>query len=345
VALNISVDSFAALKPINDSREMPNLLYTVATGKNGNLTKANDAEKGGDFFCPVCKTELILKKSGRTGKGTRRPHFAHRALTPNCTPETALHYSFKTLLAEKLQRNITSHIPLPIAWLCQYCYTEHSGNLLKKIKSVRVEHDMTVCQPDIALFDNEDNVFAVVEVVVTHKPEKSVVAYYDEENIILIQINLKSDQDIDELENKIAKPDLVTTCLNPKCKVCRHFQDKTTMMIVDGPCWKCRSTMKTAIVVAGNWRSGSHVGPEEFTKQELDFARNKGVILKTRYNKFSRTRSLANTCGNCGTFAEDYRYSFVTMCFDTNYRSTNFEIGHYCSHCAEVLNSVISEQC
>ena len=29
---------------------MTNILYTVATDKNGQLIKANDAEKGNDFF-------------------------------------------------------------------------------------------------------------------------------------------------------------------------------------------------------------------------------------------------------------------------------------------------------
>src|SRR6266404_4070884 len=140
---------------------MLNLLYTVANDRNGNLIKANDAEKGDDFVCPVCKSELILRKSGKTGKGTKRPHFAHRALTPNCTPETALHYSFKTLLAEKLRQHIESETSLAISWRCQYCYAEHLGNLLKKITSIKVEHNMTVCQPDIALFDNNDKVFAV----------------------------------------------------------------------------------------------------------------------------------------------------------------------------------------
>lgn len=75
---------------------MTNILYTVAIDNDGNLIKANDAEKGNVFFCPVCKTDLILRKSGKTGKGTKRPHFSHRKLIPNCTPETALHYSYKS---------------------------------------------------------------------------------------------------------------------------------------------------------------------------------------------------------------------------------------------------------
>jgi len=52
-------------------------LFTFATANNGNLLKANEAVKQNTFFCPVCKTELILHKSGKTGKGLRCPHFTH----------------------------------------------------------------------------------------------------------------------------------------------------------------------------------------------------------------------------------------------------------------------------
>jgi hypothetical protein len=148
---------------------MTNILYTVAIDNDGNLIKANDAEKDNDFFCPVCKTDLILRKSGKTGKGTKRPHFSHRKLTPNCIPETALHCSYKNLPAKKIEHYLNSKIPLTISWHCNFCGENHSGNLLKKIKAVNVEQNLIVCQPDIALIDNSEKVFAVIEIVVTHK--------------------------------------------------------------------------------------------------------------------------------------------------------------------------------
>jgi len=52
---------------------MIDILSTIAIDNNGNLLKPNDAEKGNAFFCPVCKTELILRNSDKTGKGTKRP--------------------------------------------------------------------------------------------------------------------------------------------------------------------------------------------------------------------------------------------------------------------------------
>lgn len=317
---------------------MTTFLYTVAIDKDGNFVKANDAEKRDNFFCPVCKTELILHKSGKIGKGTKRPHFAHRALTPNCTPETALHYAFKNLLAAKLQQHLMKQTPLPMAWRCEYCYGGHSGNLLKKIKLVKVEYNMTVCQPDIALFDNNDRVFAVVEVVVTHKPEENVLKFYKDSNIILIKINLTSDKDIDELETKIANPDFVGTCFNPKCKTCGHYQQKSTMTIVDGPCWKCHSTMKVAIVEGGMERGGSSSGADEFTPQEIEFAKSKGAIIKAHYSKTAHEKYLASTCPRCGTFAGNFYLftQYLQPALTGELPSETYDTGYYCDHCFEV---------
>jgi len=316
---------------------MAQILYTVALDKAGHLIKANDAEKGNDFFCPVCKSKIILRKSGNTAKGSKRPHFAHQELTPNCTPETALHYSFKTLLADKLRQHIATQTALPISWLCKYCYDPHIGNLLKKIKSVKLEYNLTVCQPDIALLDSNDKVFAVVEVVVTHKPEENVIKYYTENNIILIQINLKSDKDIDDLENKISNPDFVGTCFNPKCNKCGNYQQVTRMVIVDGYCYKCESEMRVACIIEDMEHGGTTVGPEEFSPQEVDFAKNKGALIKYHFSKTEQRKYLANTCPKCGTFAGNFylfnQYVQPADCGELD--SVKYDIGYHCDYCIE----------
>jgi len=269
---------------------------------------------------------------------TRKHNILTNFPAANCIPETALHDSFKNLLADKLRQHITTQTPLPISWQCEYCYDGHTGNLLKKIKAVKVEHNMTVCQPDIALFDGDDKVFAAVEIVVTHKPEENVLKFYHDNNIILIQINLTSDKDIDELENKIAKPDFVGTCFNPKCKTCGHYQQKTTMTIVDGPCWKCGSTMKVAVVEGGMERGGSSSGADEFTSQEIEFAKSKGAIIKVHYSKTMHEKYLANTCTKCGTFAGNF-YLFTQYLQPASMGelpSETYDMGYHCDHCIEV---------
>ncbi len=312
---------------------MKSILYTVAKTETGELIKAAQAEKGNAFFCPVCNTELLLRKSGNTGKNSKRPHYAHKALTANCTPETALHFSFKTLLAKKLQQLIDENLPLQFFWLCKYCDGQHEGNLLKKIKSVKVEHDLAICRPDIALLDKEQKVFAVIEVVVTHKPEEKVLEFYKSSNIIVIQINLSSDKDIDELERKISNPDLVSTCFNPKCSTCGNFKHKTILTIVDGPCWKCAFTMK----VAGIEKAGHTIGPAEFSTDEIEIARSKGVNIREQYSKTINENYLASTC-RCGAFVgEHYLFSdYIAPASCNNLPSESFEIGYHCERCFEI---------
>jgi ribosomal protein L37AE/L43A len=184
------------------------LLYVMAFNENGILVKANDAEKIGKYFCPICKNELILRKSGKVGKGSKRPHFAHYHLTENCTPEGALHYSFKKMLFEKIKDNIKNSIVMNMTWECNYCHKRHEGNLLKKVFDVKDEYDMNICRPDIALSNEKGNVFVVIEIVVTHKPDDNVINYYKVNNIILIQINLDSEDDLENINEKLNNPSI-----------------------------------------------------------------------------------------------------------------------------------------
>ncbi len=308
------------------------ILYTVAIDKNGKLIKAKDAEKGDSYSCPICKDEVILRKSGNTGKGSKRPHFAHHALTPNCTPETALHYAFKNLLASKVEQHLESKKALPISWLCEYCFSNHSGDLLKKIKSVKIEHNLIACKPDIALLGNDGNVHAVIEVVVTHKPEESALKYYQANNIVLIQINVTSDKDIDDLENKISNPDIVRACFNPKCEDCGNHKHKVQMTIVDGFCWKCGAAMKAAIIEDGQDRD------VEFTNEEIQFAKSKDAIIQLHYSQTVHRKYLANSCTSCDAFVGNHYLDeqFLEPAMRGEYEFETYDISYYCNYC---LNS------
>ena len=166
---------------------MKDLLYTVARAESGELIKAPDATKGERFLCVVCSGEMILRKSIRQ---LRRPHFAHKHLTQNCTPESALHFVFKTLLFNTISDNLGKKLPLDVEWDCVFCNEKHGGNLLKKVAAAKLEYDMTVCKPDIALLNSSDKPVVAMEIVVTHSPEDSSKQFYDNNNIILVHVIL-----------------------------------------------------------------------------------------------------------------------------------------------------------
>jgi predicted Zn-ribbon and HTH transcriptional regulator len=310
------------------------ILYTIAKNKDDTLIKAIDAIKGNDYFCPLCSNELLLRKSGNTGKNSKRPHFAHKTLTPNCTAETALHFLAKNLISEKIQKCINENVSINFSWHCKFCDEIHNGDLLKKTKKVKLEHDLKLCRPDISLFDNNDKVFAVIEVVVTHKPEALTIKFFRENNIVLIQINFNSDSELNEIDNKITKPDRVLICYNPKCKNCGHYKRKSTMAIIDSHCWKCCSEMKIAILTDGYNR----LGPDSFSEGEINLAKDNGVFIKNQYSKIQNQSYLANTCSSCGTFAGNH-YLFTDFYVPAIMHNTihykSFDTEFHCNYCSE----------
>lgn len=74
----------------------------VAINEKGQTVKSHEEEKGGAFFCPCCKSEVILKKGE-----VKFPHFAHKQLV-TCQgaseSETLEHIQGKLLVAKNCER-------------------------------------------------------------------------------------------------------------------------------------------------------------------------------------------------------------------------------------------------
>lgn len=324
------------------------ILYTTAKNNEGNFILAKDAEKGSDFFCPVCDEKIILRKSGNTGKNSKRPHFSHKSLMPNCTPESALHYSYKILLADKIKKHINESKELKVYWHCKFCHDRHSGNLLKKIKRVVVEYTGLVkCKPDITLFDESDKVFAVIEVVVTHKPEANALEFYKANNIILIQVNLETDEDLLEIEKEIFRPSLVDICFNPVCKECGKHKQTKWMQYYQSKCSNCSSA--NVVIYVSKYSNDDLGGVSEFSKDEVKIANEIGANIKWQPTQ-NKKYYLDNICRNCsksisqqimGRFwmqpfppaSEDEldpNYYYETLEFTTHNKK---KIGYFCEHC------------
>lgn len=192
----------------------------------------------------------------------------------------------------------------------------------------------------IALFDALGNIFAVIEVVVTHKPEKHILEYYKDNKIVLIQYVLTDDLDLINIDSKLANPDLVSICFNQKCNECSHYLHKLKMMIIDASCYRCGSDLKCAIIHSLNSgcirEHGSHLNPEKFIKEEINFAHSKGVVLKKRYSKTLGYAYLANTCNKCDAFIGNH-FLFRDYVSQVDYGdvvSNEYDIGYHCEYCS-----------
>jgi len=298
------------------------ILYSIGRTSVGQLIKAVDAEKGISYACPVCSQALILRKGTR-----KRPHFAHKTLSPNCTPETALHYGFKTLLFSKIQKHLDQQLPLEMRWDCSACGGVHTGNLLKKAVKVMLEHNLGTCQPDIALLDEDDCTVAVIEVIVTHAPEQRVLDYYKNNDIAVVAYELESDEDVNQLDALNLKPNSVNVCRNPRCSRCNRHMARKKLLVIDGDCWKCRAPMKVAALEGDMGYEG------DFSPSDIQLATQYGVFLKSHYSRTAEMNYVANTCRKCGAFIGDH-YLFTDYVADSSHSRQKLDAGYYCCYCS-----------
>jgi hypothetical protein len=308
------------------------ILYTVAKLESGELVRAVDANKGMLYYCPICSGVMHLRKSGKTGPNTKRPHFYHKSLTPNCTPESALHFAFKNLAWERINKTLGSNEPLPFSWNCSFCRSIHTGNLLRIATSIRLEHPVGQYTPDITLVDSNNQVVIVIEIVVTHAPEGNALAYYKKNNIPVIQIKVTSDADLDLVAEKIAKPDIVSVCsTNPRCETCGTYKEETMMTIVESECDRCGEIIQVAMI----YKSFTTLGPNRFTPTEIAIARENGVFLK-EHSWYRGKEQLINACRRCGQEVERGLFGHYFSPAECGaLRSKSIRVGYHCATCFE----------
>lgn len=298
------------------------ILYSIAETLTGKLIKAIDAHKECAYICPGCKQQFVFRKGLR-----KRPYFAHKIINSSCTPETALHHSFKTLLYEKIKRHLDLNLPLEIHWNCSNCTKgEHTGNLLKKAVRVKLEHDLGTCKPDIVLLDKDDRTIAVVEVVVTHPPEQKILAYYKQNEIAVVVYCLKSDEDIQRLDSSTLEPDELNLCTSPKCLKCGKYMWEKHLLIADAKCWNCNSLMRVATF------HSEFAGISDFSSSDIQVANQHGCLLKYQYSNIRREKYIANTCKKCDRFIGNH-YLFRDYLCSEDYSGEQIELGYYCPQC------------
>ena len=275
------------------------ILYTTAVDDEGVLVHVSDAEKGITYYCPSCKVEYSLKKSGNTGKGSKRPHFSHKPneSSSNCTAESVLHYSFKKNLIDLLNNYLQENKELIINWNCSACSEYNKGNLLAKTTTVREEYYLKDCQPDIALLDTDENVIAVIEIVVTHSPEEKVLEFYGDNEIILIQINLSSDEDLKNIERKTLTPSIVDYCLSHKCSNQKRYSIHRKILSHSDTCGRCYKPIERYTIEVN-----SAFGMQEtldFTDNEINIVKAERKNIDTKTNQTTNERYPISICHYC----------------------------------------------
>lgn len=312
---------------------MRTILYTVAKNSSGELVSAVSSEKGETYFCPVCGFEMLLRRSGRTGKGSRRPHFAHRSLTPNCTPETALHYLFKSNLAAVLRERLARLEPFDFSWQCEHCGKRHNGNLLRTATSIETEHDLRTCRPDIALLDEKGKVTVAIEVVVTHKPTAEAIRYYELNRIALVQIDLGSESDLEDAERVAMAPTKVSVCRNPPCEHCGRPAREAQMVIFKGACWACGERMSVAVIELQGVPYKRLLHPAKFSQADIDVAAKHGADIHAFHQRTYKNKIVACRCPRCEKWmTRDQLMNCWYSRMDKDQPTLPIYLGYRCDH-------------
>lgn len=250
-------------------------LFTIALDKCGNAVSIKDAVKGIDYFCPECGAKFALKKSGKTGPHSRRPHFAHLGHGYNCTPESILHKAFKTQAAKLLEQYLVEKKEFLIEWSCSHCPAKYKGNLLFAAASVAVEKDLGTCQPDIAILDKDGKVIIVIEVVVTHEPEQTALDYYKENGIVMVRVDVDED-DLQNIEAKLSNPNAVTLCLHTRCEDFSLNNHTRKVETINRKCKKCGKEFQKLGV-----QCSTAVG---IYGRSVDLTQQEEIELRSRYS-------------------------------------------------------------
>ena len=164
---------------------------------------------------------------------------------------------------------------------------------------------MGECRPDIALLDKEENVLAVIEIVDTHKPKESVLQYYEENKIVLIQINLLSEEDLNKVEEKITNPDFVDFCLSPKCQNFDKYKINRKILVHPVSCGRCLHPIEKYYIGVDSV-FGKQVS-SNFTENEINLVKSERQDIEIKINQTTKEKYPASICLNCKRIRSKYR--------------------------------------
>lgn len=266
------------------------ILYFSAINRDGKIVVADDSEKGEIYKCISCNDDMILKKSGNTGPGSKRPHFAHKARNENdnCSPETVLHKTFKELLFEKIKNHIEEDRPLMFNWKCQDCRESSERNMLKVANKVMMEKrilfedeknslfadmdaDSIWRTPDISLYIEGKALFAI-EIIVTHDVEARAKKFYDDMGIMILKIYLDKMDDIYRIDDIIKNEIVIDRCFkNNGCEICKSC-DYSYVQIEAFECL-CTNCLRPMIIP---YTVIDDVRPKTISEMELNIQNNDG---------------------------------------------------------------------
>lgn len=219
------------------------LLSTIGYDAEGRLVHIKEAQKGEIYHCPQCGERIVPHNSGKAGKGSKRPHFAHlKKSRLKCNAESILRQLFKQQAIQQLQRHLEQKEAFNIRWACNYCNQTYTKNLLKRTSALTTDYRLNGHTPDIALLDKHGQAIVAIEIIVRTKLSRKIIHQYEENGIVLVQLRI-SEKDLFDVVGKLQQPDQVGFCSNSECYNSQFYHQTIRRRIFQQPL-KCKTCGK-----------------------------------------------------------------------------------------------------
>ncbi len=213
--------------------------------------------------------------------------------------ESELHKQAKRAALKAVRDRIKRREPVRVTWKCEHCREQHTIEIGETAVKCVAEYRMSGARADIALLGPRQELLAVIEVVVTHKPTEGVRDVYKKKAALLVEMMFRDDREL-AVFGEAVWPVKFDGCEEERCPDCGAYLLRRTVHVVDGDCWSCKRKMPIAYVFGPL----AH-GPESFLPCEIEAATAMGASLKQCYSRTVGETYLANTC-QCGSFCGEF---------------------------------------
>ena len=216
-----------------------------------------------------------------------------------------------------LEQHVSDHIgkTFEADASCNECGDPIALDLVERANSVKRNRQVGTVRPDLSVFDSDELPIRFIEIVDSHKPQSNVHEYALARNIEVVEIHLNTGRRfagervnraldaslvvktrLEDLKKKIVYIDAHTLlCKRTKCDECGAPLPRRIVTIHIKDCWKCGQNVDVAL----GSKEGETFFPDDFTDDEMTFAKANGVILERRFSGTVRSKYLANVCSYC----------------------------------------------
>ncbi len=229
--------------------------------------------------------------------------------SPNRTP----HDEAVSIIERLVTTNLGGNLGATAA--CNQCSEELRINLVEGVSSVSREKLVGTVRPDISLLNEKGQAVRFIEVVDSHAPEGTVHEQALRDRTEVVEVHLRAEREFAGRRRNRALDASLTVktrlqelaagrivvdahnllCRKPKCKECGAPLPLRTITISTKDCWKCGQNVN----VATGDKDGESLEQDDFTKDEIAFARKNGVTLERRFSATVGGKYLANVCTKC----------------------------------------------